>query len=706
MPETAVDVLARERIHLSESRVALQRMRQRTASLEAFGGDHVSTEHVKQALYRRMKALEDDPTVPLFFGRLDYDASLGAEQDETLYMGRRHVTGEAGGEPLVIDWRAGMSRPFYQARPGEPMGVRLRRRFGFSHGQLTAYEDEDLTTAGETVHSDIMESEIERPRTGPMRDIVATIQPEQDSIVRAGLDQSLCVQGAPGTGKTAIGLHRAAYLLYAFRDQLSRSGVLVVGPNDSFLSYIADVLPALGEIDAAQTTVAALVSQANGVAVRGFDSVPAALVKGDARMAEVLHRAVWSHLGAVTAPLVVPRGAYQWRVGAYLTAEVVEELRQRGVRYEAGRAMLRQRLAHQVLLRMEAGGDSPDDRVQDAVARSKPVRAYADAVWPALDPIKLIMRLLTDPDFLAAAAQGILSPEEQQLIMMNKPPRSLAAARWSVADVILIDEVADLLQRTPSRGHVIVDEAQDLSPMMLRAVGRRASTGSVTVLGDLAQATTPWATPSWRESLAHLGHPNAAITELVAGFRVPGAVIDFAARLLPQIAPALRPPHSVRRHRGELDVRPTTRIGNELVEAIRQTMRNEGTVGVIVADAAVSGVRRLLEGQQMDYDLLGEDPEIFDARAVAPSSDPEVAPHLKPILVPTALTKGLEFDHVVLLEPAEIVAGEPDQVTGLRRLYVCLTRAVTSLIVVHAADLPAALAGPLPSGKAVINHLS
>ena len=188
MPETAVEVLARERIHLSESRAALQRMRQRTASLEAFGGDHVSTEHLKQALYRRMKALEDDPTVPLFFGRLDYDASLGAEQDETLYIGRRHVTGEAGGEPLVIDWRAGMSRPFYQARPGEPMGVRLRRRFGFSHGQLTAYEDEELTAAREAADSDIMESEIERPRTGPMRDIVATIQPEQDSIVRAGLE--------------------------------------------------------------------------------------------------------------------------------------------------------------------------------------------------------------------------------------------------------------------------------------------------------------------------------------------------------------------------------------------------------------------------------------------------------------------------------------------------------------------------------------
>jgi DNA helicase IV len=691
MPDTAVDVLAQERIHLSESRAALQRMRQRTASLEAFGGDHVSTEHLKQALYRRMKALEDDPTVPLFFGRLDYDASLGAEQDETLYIGRRHVTGEAGGEPLVIDWRAGMSRPFYQARPGEPMGVRLRRRFGFSHGQLTAYEDEGLATVGETAHSDIMESEIERPRTGPMRDIVATIQPEQDSIVRAGLEQSLCVQGAPGTGKTAIGLHRAAYLLYAFRDQLSRSGVLVVGPNDSFLSYIADVLPALGEIDAAQTTVTALVSRANGVTVRGFDSVPAALVKGDARMAEVLHRAVWSHLGTATAPLVVPRGAYQWRVGAYLAVEVVEELRQRGVRYEAGRAMLRQRLAHQVLLRMEAGGDSPDDRVQDAVARSKPVRAYADALWPALDPVKLIMKLFTDAEFLAAAAEGILSPEEQQLIMMNKPPRSVVAARWSLADVILIDEVADLLQRTPSRGHVIVDEAQDLSPMMLRAVGRRASTGSVTVLGDLAQATTPWATRSWRASLAHLGHPNAAIEELVAGFRVPGAVIDFAARLLPQIAPALRPPHSVRRHRGELDVRPTTRMGDELIDAIADTMRNEGTVGVIVADTAVSDVRKLLERQQMDYDLLGEDPQIFDTRAGLPSTGPDVTHLLKPILVPASLANGLEFDHVVLLEPAEVVAGEPDQVTGLRRLYVCLTRAVTSLVVVHTAELPAAL---------------
>ncbi|MFT4164899.1 MAG: AAA family ATPase [Microlunatus sp.] len=675
---TTDPVLAHERQHLAGSRAALQRMREHTAGLTAVGvgANHVSTEHLKQVLYRRMKALEDDPTVPLFFGRLDYDTSLGGELDETLYIGRRHVTGEIGGEPMVIDWRAQMSLPFYQARPGEPMGVRLRRRFGFSHGELTAYEDEDLTTVGAVsgLESEILESEIERPRTGPMRDIVATIQPEQDRIVRAELADSLCIQGAPGTGKTAVGLHRAAYLLYAYRDQLARSGVLVVGPNDSFLSYIGDVLPALGEIDATQATVSSLVTDATGTQIRGLDPVPVALIKGDARMAEVLRRAAWGHVGRPSETLVVPRGAYQWRVAGYLVAEILDELTSRGVRYEAGRTMLPQRLAHQVLLRMEASGDSPDDRVQNAVARSRPVKTYADALWPKVEPAKLVLRLLTDAEFLAGAADGILTAEEQQLISMRKPARSIGSARWTLADVVLIDEAADLINRTPSLGHVIVDEAQDLSPMQLRAVGRRASTGSVTVLGDLAQATTPWATSSWAESMTHLGHPSAAVEELVAGFRVPGAVIDFAARLLPKIAPQLTPPHSVRRNRGALDLR--TGDSPELISATHESLDREGTVGVIVADAAVPVARKALEKAGIRYDLLGEDAQIFDARVD---------------LVPASLAKGLEFDHVVLSEPADIVAGEPDETTGLRRLYVCLTRAVTSLVIVHMTPLPAAL---------------
>ncbi|SDD88346.1 HelD family protein [Auraticoccus monumenti] len=680
MPEEEPDTLTTEREHLAGSRAALARMRAHTESLEASGADHVSLQHVRQTLHRRMLSLQDDPSVPLFFGRLDYDTALGAEQDEVLYVGRRHVTGEVGGQPLVIDWRAAMSLPFYRARPGEPMGVRRRRRFGYDSGRMTAYEDESLAGApgedgGGSLASDIMEAEIERPRTGPMRDIVATIQPEQDVLVRADLSRSLCIQGAPGTGKTAVGLHRAAFLLYAFRQQLSRSGVLVVGPNDSFLSYIGDVLPALGEIDARQETVQSLVAGATGQQPRGTEPVAVAVLKGDARMAEVLARAVWSQLGTVEGPLVVPRGSRQFRVPAYRALELVAGLRERGVRYEAGRAMLPQRLAHEVLLRMEASGDSPDDRVQSAVARSAPVRACAKALWPAVDAPRLLHRLLTDEAFLAGCADGLLTAAEQQLLRPGRAPRSAGAMRWTAADLVLLDELADRLERTPSLGHVIVDEAQDLSAMQLRAVGRRASTGSVTLLGDLAQATTPWATSSWQDSLRHLGQPGAAVEELLAGFRVPGSVIEYAARLLPTIAPGLRAPHSIRRSRG--DLRLVEGGLDAVVAAAAAALEREGTVGLITADASVPRVVAALAAAGVDHGVLG--------------GDTQDALRHRLDVVPASLAKGLEFDHVVLLEPAELVAGEADEVTGLRRLYVCLTRAVTSLVVVHDAPLPAAL---------------
>ena len=686
-PDTA---LAAEQAHLVQSRSALARMRAQTGGLTAQGGDRVSTEHLKQVLHARLVSLQDDPSVPLFFGRLDYAADLGAEHDEVLYVGRRHITGEAGGEPLVIDWRAGMALPFYRARPADPMHVRRRRRFGFSHGTLTAYEDEELAGGAEQggtepggggLASSILQAEIERPRTGPMRDIVATIQPEQDVIVRAGLDRSVCVQGAPGTGKTAVGLHRAAFLLYAYREQLARSGVLVVGPNSSFLSYIGDVLPALGEIDAAQATVESLLAGATGLEVRAEEPADRARLKGDARMAEVLHRAVWQHLAPAEGTLVLPRGIRQWRVPAYLADESVAELRARGVRYEAGRTMLAQRLAHQVLLRMEAAGDSPDDRVQAAVARSREVKAYVGGLWPALDPARLVLRLLSDADLLAAAAEGVLTTDEQAELQAGRPGKTPRSARWTLADLALVDEVGDVLTRTPSLGHVVLDEAQDLSPMMLRAVGRRASTGSMTVLGDLAQATTPWSVRSWAESLDHLGQPDAAVTELVEGFRVPGQVIDYAARLLPVIAPTLTPPYSVRRSAGELDLRRAEESLAEVVVAVRESLRRAGTVGVVVADAQVDEVGSALATAGVAHTRLGEGPRDFE-----PDDERRVD------LVPASLAKGLEFDHVVLLEPARLVDGEADEVTGLRRLYVCLTRAVTTLVVVHADDLPPALA--------------
>ncbi|TCC10624.1 HelD family protein [Kribbella soli] len=669
MPSDTSDTLQAEKDYLKTSRTALALMREKTGALEIHSADRVNQEYLQAAIFRRMKELEDDPDVPLFFGRLDYLEPT----DETFHIGRRHVN-DALGEPLVVDWRADISVPFYRASKTEPMGVGVRRRFGFTHGEMTAFEDEDLTATGQDEqHSDILDAEIERPRSGPMRDIVATIQPEQDVIVRAGIDDTICVQGAPGTGKTAVGLHRAAYLLYAYRDQLSRAGVLVVGPNASFLRYIGDVLPALGEIEAKQTTVEELVAR---VKVAGPGPALVDVLKGDARMAELLHRAVWSHVKLPEESLVVPRGAHRWRVAAYQAEELVTELRSRGIRYGAGRAMLPQRLAHAVLLRMEAAGDSPDDRVQDSVARSRPVKQYADALWPAVDPAKLLFRLFTDPELLAEYADGILTADEQALLLWDKVPRSPGAAKWSVADATLIDEIADLVDRTPSLGHVVLDEAQDLSAMQLRAVGRRCSTGSMTVLGDIAQGTTPWATPSWDEALKHLGKTSAHTEELTAGFRVPGQVIEYAARLLPTIAPHLKPPTAVRRARGELTI---TRVPDSLaaaVTAVREVSERLGSIGLIVPDALVPATRKALQG--IAFSVLGDEDDV-DA-------------HLD--VVPASLAKGLEFDHVVLVEPAGIVSGEADERTGLRRLYVCLTRAVTSLVVLHSEDLPAVLEAP------------
>ncbi len=665
-------VLTAERAHLEAARAALAVMRAQVSDWRTVtGGNHVSTQLLRQQLYRRRESLADDPTVPLFFGRIDYAAELGAERDEACHIGRRHVEAGVGGDPLVMDWRAPMALPFYRARPGDPMGVRVRRRFGFHHGSITGYEDEVLTDAAATGAGAILEAEIERPRTGPMRDIVATIQPDQDVLVRTSLEDSLAIQGAPGTGKTAVGLHRAAYLLYAYRSQLSRSGVLVLGPNSSFLGYIADVLPALGEIDASQDTVESLVSRDTGLAATGTDPTDVAVLKGDHRMAEVLRRAVWNHLGTPQGQLEVPIGHRLHRLPERMLTGLVADLAGRGARYEAGRGMLPQRIAHHVLLQMEAAGDATDDRVQAAVARTRPVRDFCRSMWPALKAPVVVHQVLGEAAVLAAAADGVLDDQEQALLLGSGRARSVRSRQWTPADLVLVDEVNDLLSRQPSLGHVIIDEAQDLSAMMLRAAGRRASTGSVTLLGDLAQTTTAWGMSDWESALTHVGQPAAALTELVDGFRVPGAVIDYAARLLPSIAPGLTPPRSIRHSRGELVIRRGEPLA-ELAPTVAALAEREGTVGVIVAPAVVDRASAALASIEHRVLGRGEDPAEF----------------VRIEVVDARLAKGLEFDHAILVEPAELVASEPDRITGLRRLYVCLTRAVTSLTVLHAAPLP------------------
>jgi DNA helicase IV len=678
-------------------------MREDVLSLKALGGDPVSEEYLKADLYHRAEALKDIPDTPLFFGRLDYAGPPKAGYSETglskagysetgisgtgksgarddgvsghsFHIGRRHVHAPDG-TPAVIDWRAPVSRPFYRASGEDPMNLALRRRFGFSGGELTAYEDELFTNdrsdqENKRRTSQILLDEIERPRSGPMRDIVATIQPDQDDIVRAGAAQTVCVQGAPGTGKTAVGLHRVAYLLYAHSEQVRRRGVVMVGPNRAFLAYIRNVLPALGELDVTQTTVGELVASAGTVVVRGADTEATAIVKGDARMADVLRRALWASVRRPSAALVLPRGARRWRVAAYELEELVHELRHRGVRYGAARELLEHRIAHVILTRMEAAGEACDDRTHETVRRSKPVRSAVDAIWPKADPARLVFGLLASAEALAEAARGILTAEEQAAIVWSSVPRGPGSARWSAADVVLIDEARDLITRTPSLAHVVVDEAQDLSPMECRALGRRCSTGAATVLGDLAQGTTPWAAPSWESLLSNLGKPGTQVRELSVGYRVPRQILDFASTLLAVIAPELRPASSLRADPGALDLVqvPAAALGPALVQACLQACARPGSVAVIAADPQIPALARVLDDAGTEHGTPGSDSRLT--------------------LVPVTLAKGLEYDHVIVVEPARIASAEA---RGLQRLYVALTRAVSRLTVLYAESLPAPL---------------
>jgi DNA helicase IV len=713
-------VLITERDYLRSSREFLRLMRENVLSLRAMGGDRVSEEYLKADLYRRAEALIDLPDTPLFFGRLDYadapDRPAGAGQPrvgagasrldpeefraeavagEQFHIGRRHVH-DPDGQPVVIDWRAPVSRPFYRASPADPMGLARRRRFGFSGGELTAYEDEDFTVTGEPATeglvspapsaapppsagpgpssarpaSRILIEEIERPRSGPMRDIVATIQPDQDDIVRASADQTVCVQGAPGTGKTAVGLHRVAYLLYAYAERMRRGGVLVIGPNRAFLAYIRNVLPALGELDVTQLSVNDLLA---AVPVRAVDSEPAATVKGDARMAEVLRRALWQQVAEPAEAIMLVRGSRRWRVWPSELAMLVDELRTRGVRYGTGREMLSHRIAHVILTRMEAAGETCDDRTHEAVRRSRPVRDAVTALWPKADPVRLVFRLLADPVLLSAAAQGLLDPAEQAAVSWAAPPRGPGSARWSTADAVLVDEARDLIERTPSLAHVVVDEAQDLSPMQCRAIGRRCATGSATVLGDLAQGTTPWATASWPQLLAHLGKEDAGLRVLDTGYRVPRQILDFASRLLDQIAPGLTRARSLRQDAGSLVITSATgaTLPGAVAAACADALTRPGSAAVIAADDQVCELSGALDQAGLAHAVLDGDTE----------SQPLT-------VVPVTLAKGLEFDQVIVVEPAQIAVGEA---RGLHRLYVALTRAVSRLTVLHSEPLPAAL---------------
>ncbi|MGA5445834.1 HelD family protein [Streptomyces umbrinus] len=697
--------LTQERAYHDTCRAALAAMVD-GAQEHVFTGEDVSAsgadaEVLGYRLRSRAKEMRELPEGPLFFGRLDFGGERGGAGDhagQSYHVGRRRITEHPSAPPLVVDWRAPVSRAFYQASARDPQGVRVRRRFGWAPGSrgdstdLTGLEDERLEgeylederladghlpdgrrtetpddhRVGPPGGSRILASEIERPRVGPMRDIAATIQPDQDELVRADLTVSVCVQGAPGTGKTAVGLHRAAYLLYTFPQRVRRGGLLILGPNRTFLSYISEVLPALGETGVRQSTVGEEIARHP---VTGEDDEAAAVVKHDARMAEVLRRALYARVSSEAVEGVngfaVPDGSYRWRVPGEALARIVAGVRAEELPYAVGRERVRTRIVRYVRERAERRAGPQSNAWVQKISRARPVGAYVDAVWPRARPEEVVAELLADPAVLAAAADGVLDADEQKALLWARPPRSWKSARWSAADLVLLDEVAGLVEHPESYGHLVIDEAQDLSPMECRAIGRRAVYGSLTVLGDLAQGTTPWAAREWGELLGHLGRPEAVVVPLTTGFRVPQAVVELANRVLAKLDVGVPAGQSLRRD-GELRLLPTDDALGETVEAVRRALSYEGSVGVITADSDVVRVREALGGagiEAAEVDQLGARVTVLGA----------------------GLAKGLEYDHVVAVEPAAIVEGET---RGLHRLYVVLTRAVSRLDVVHARPLP------------------
>ncbi|MEU6380965.1 AAA family ATPase [Streptomyces sp. NPDC046909] len=659
-----------ERTHHDNCRAALAAMvegaQEQVVSGEDVSASGADAEVLGYQLRSRAKEMRELPEGPLFFGRLD---SAGDRQ--TLHIGRLRISEHPAAPPLVVDWRAPVSRAFYQASARDPQGVAVRRRFGWAPGSrgdsadLTGMEDERLGEGkGEERVGDLVLREIERPRLGPMRDIAATIQPEQDDLVRGELRLSLCVQGAPGTGKTAVGLHRAAYLLYTHPQRIRRGGMLILGPNRTFLSYISQVLPALGETGVRQST---LLEEIARHPVGREDEVRAAGLKHDVRMAEVLRRALYARVsvGEVES-LAIPDGTYRWRVLGDELGRILAGVREEEPPYGVGRERVRARVVAYVRARAERReGAVPNSWVR-RIERARAVSAYVDAVWPRVRPEEVLAQLLTDPEELARFADGVLDADEQKALLWARPPRSWKSARWSAADLVLLDELGGLIEHPEGYGHVVVDEAQDLSPMECRAIARRASFGSLTVLGDLAQGTAPWAARTWGEQLGHLGRAEAAVVPLTTGFRVPEAVVGLANRLLERLDVDVPAGQSLRRD-GELRIRAAEGdMPGAVVAAVRDALGREGSVGVIAADADVPWVREALAGAGLD----AAGPDDLGARVT---------------LVPATLVKGLEYDHVVAVEPAAIAEAEE---RGLHRLYVVLTRAVSGLEVVHGRPLP------------------
>jgi DNA helicase IV len=654
-----------------------------------------------EALVKRLTDL-DLGKAALVFGRIDRHTDSGASGDgpidlEGFHIGRLAVA-DNNSEPVVVDWRAPVAEPFYRATGREPMGLARRRHFAVEGRNLLGIEDElfgegHLGVGDDSVLGDgrpqvrgynTLIASIERGRTGMLGDIVATIQAEQDAIIRSPQAGVLVVQGGPGTGKTVVALHRAAYLLYTFRFPLEDQGVLVIGPNRVFLRYIEQVLPSLGEAGVEQVVLADLVP---GVRLIGRgdanDSPIAARVKGDARMSDVIDKAVTDRERPLRDDVVVPFRSGYLRLRADDTSRIVRQARRRFRRHNSARKWVEGEVWSAMAATWRDSDEITARQVRDEVHAIPEIRQALDRMWPVLTPADLLHDLFGSMALLRLAAADVLEDFEYKALHR---PRSATVAdvRWTPADVALLDDAREVLGPKPGKngkpndadeirtyGHIVIDEVQDLTPMQLKMASRRSLNGSMTVVGDIAQATGALAPDDWDEVLAHLpDRKPARVIGLSVGYRIPAQIMEMANRVMAVTTPALRAPTSVRLG----DAAPRVVRVDSLIDGVLAevaTMQSElptGSVAVVAPDDRCDEISEALTAAGIDH-----------GRAAATGLDQSLT------VVPVSMIKGLELDGVVVVEPTEIVGADEH---GLRALYVALTRSTQRLSVVHHDDLP------------------
>jgi DNA helicase IV len=651
-----VEALEKEQQHLDATGAAYDRAFAALVGRKPPSGiDDFANEALEQMRRERIRVYTE-ASGPLYFGRVDEATG------ETLYVGR-HAVWSPDNELLSVNWRAPAAEPFYSATAHEPKGVRRRRRLDIDERRVLGFVDETLATEDDDHLTDAIVEDITRQRVGEMRQIISTITPDQYELISREAAGALVIQGGPGTGKTAVGLHRAAWLLYADPD-LTRAGVLVVGPNETFIRYIEQVLPALGEGGVEQRPIGALIARPHGEV---DESRELASLKGSARIAVVMERLLWRRLSLDGATIPFGRRR-EVEVTREDLQELVDAVRDRTRSYEAGRERFRERLAGLVASRLlDRNALAGQDEVLTAVRKTPEYQRLVTKAWPKVTPEALVEQLFKNRIRLQNAAGELLSEQELDLLLSS----SAAVKRKDMTptDVALLDEAHWLIDPSFRRfGHVVVDEAQNLTPMELRMTVRRARGQSLTILGDLSQRTADAGVSSWEAVLSEAGVGDHAVSELNISYRVPNEFLVLASALLPPGAPS---PRGVR----EAPLEPlaifTSDLGPATARVAARLADEVGSVGIVAPRELFEAVRAALAS--IDF---------VDATGGAPLS-------AGVNLLDLHVTKGLEFDAIVVVEPAAILAERPDGGPG--GLYTALTRATRALAIVHAQPLPEAL---------------